>query len=84
MLARKCEMKNQHPYVQIKASESIFPTDKAPPYVKLLKERAGLMAFYGLLKHKVFPEGPSKNWSEEMWNPAKGTAAAPAAAAAAS
>ena len=41
------------------------------------------MAFYGRLKDKVFPDGPSKNWSDVTWDPSKGTKAAPTVPAAA-
>lgn len=42
-----------------------------PPYVALAKERPGLMGFYGRLKDKVFPDGPSTNWVKQNWDPSQ-------------
>jgi hypothetical protein len=57
--------------VQCKAGEAIFKSECMPAYVRLAKERPGLMAFYGRLKEKVFPSGPSENWDESIWDPSK-------------
>lgn len=57
--------------MQCKAGEAVFTQDCRPPYVKLAEDRPELMAFYARLKEKVFPDGPSKNWSKTNWNPSQ-------------
>ena len=49
----------------------MYTHDNLPPYVALVKERPGLMAFYDRLKAKVFPNGPSENWTKVNWNPSQ-------------
>ena len=49
----------------------MFTHDNVPPYVAMVKERPGLMAFYGRLKDKVFPDGPSQNWAKVNWVPSQ-------------
>jgi hypothetical protein len=55
--------------VQCKVFETLYTSESMPPFVTLAKERPGLMAFYGWLKEKAYPGGPSENWDELMWDP---------------
>jgi hypothetical protein len=57
--------------VQCKVSETLYTRESMPPFVTLAKERPGLMAFYERLKAKAYPDGPSENWDEVMWDPSK-------------
>ena len=58
--------------VQTMAAEKIFEREAIePPHVSLVKERPGLQAFYQRLLAKVFPNGPSENWSSNLWDPSK-------------
>ena len=49
----------------------MYTHDNLPPYVALVKERPGLMAFYDRLKAKVFTNGPSENWTKVNWSPSQ-------------
>ena len=57
--------------LQSMAGEVMFTHNNMPSFVALVKERPGLMAFYGRLKAKVFPNGPSENWATGCWDPKK-------------
>ena len=57
--------------LQCKAGEVIFMHNNVPPYVVMVKDRPELVAFYGRLKDKVFPDGPSQNWAARCWDPKK-------------
>jgi hypothetical protein len=51
-------------------AESIYKTPAAvPANAAMVKGMPALMAFYGRLRDKVFPDGPSENWVSGMFNP---------------
>jgi hypothetical protein len=55
--------------VQSLGAATFTKSETLQPQVALVKERPALMAFYGRLKDKVFPEGRSENWAPGCWDP---------------